>query len=198
MKMTSAEKLFVNRPEHAARVAQRAEKLLEHCAVRVGQRYLEVGCGVGAAARRVAQTRNLYVIGIDIDPDQIRAAESGPALPNLHFLAMDASRLDFADQQFDMVATSKTMHHVADRQRAFREMTRVLRDGGYLIFTDFALPAWFPGAGSLSERGLDSMASEAGLTRVHRSRNWATVDLVWRKECSGKRQSVPDHVSWPL
>jgi ubiquinone/menaquinone biosynthesis C-methylase UbiE len=191
MKMSPTEKLFVNRPEHAARVARRAEKLLEHCVVQAGQRYLEVGCGVGAAARRIAQTRKLDVIGIDIDPDQIRAAESGPALPNLHFLTMDARKLDLADAQFDVVATSKTMHHVADRQRAFREMTRVLRDGGYLIFTDFALPAWFPGAGSLSERGLNSMACETGLARVHRSRNWISVDLIWRKECASKRQSVP-------
>jgi len=95
MKMTPAEKLFVNRPGHGARVARRAEKLLERCAVQTGQRYLEVGCGVGAAAQRIAETRNLDVVGIDIDPDQIRTAESGPALPNLRFLTMDATRLQF-------------------------------------------------------------------------------------------------------
>ncbi len=184
MKMTPAEKFFVNRPEHAARVARRAEKLLEPCPVQAGQRYLEVGCGIGAAARRIAETRNLNVVGIDVDPDQIRAAESGPTLPNLQFLVMDATKLQFTDAQFDVVATSKTMHHVPDRQCAFREMTRVLGDGGYLIFTDFAFPAWFPGMDSLSERSLNFLASQAGLTRIYRSRNWAAVDLIWRKECS--------------
>jgi len=191
MKMTRTEKLFVNRPGHAARVAWRAEKLLEHCTVQTGQRYLEVGCGTGVAARRIAETRNLDVVGIDVDPDQIRAAESGPALSNLRFLTMDATKLEFADGQFHVVATSKTMHHVADRQRAFREMTRVLRDGGYLIFTDFLLPAWLPGAGSFSERGFDLFAAQAGLTRVYRYRSLATVDLIWRKECTGSRQSLP-------
>lgn len=184
MKMTATEKLFVNRAGHAARVARRAEKLLEHCPIRPGQHYLEVGCGIGAAARRIAEASGLDVIAIDVDPEQIRAAESGPALPNLRFLTMDTTTLQFPNAQFDVVATSKTMHHVPDRQGAFREMIRVLREGGYLIFTDFALPSWFPGTPFLSERGLHLLASQANLALIYRSRSWATVDLIWRKDMS--------------
>ena len=181
MKMSATEKLFVNCAGHAASVARRAEKLLEHCSVQPGQHYLEVGCGIGAAARRIAETFGLYVMAIDVDPEQIRAAVSGPTLRNLRFLTMDATALQFADAQFDVVATSKTMHHVPDLQGAFREMVRVLRKGGYLIFTDFALPSWFPRTASLSERSLRLLASQANLVSVYRSRRWATVDLIWRK-----------------
>ena len=182
MKMTAVEKLFVNRPGHAAQVALRAGKLLERCQFQPGQRYLDVGCGIGSAARKIAETRALDVTGIDIDPEQIKAAESGPARLNLRFFTMDTGRLQFPDAQFDIVATSKALHHIPERARAFREMARVLRDGGYLIFTDFVLPAWFPSARLPSERNLDELATKAGLTRIYRSRHFLAVDLIWQKE----------------
>ena len=66
MKMNTVEKHFVHSHGHAANVALHADELLEHCALRSAQRYLDVGCGIGTAARRIAETRALDVIGIDI------------------------------------------------------------------------------------------------------------------------------------
>ncbi len=181
MKMTAVEKLFVNSPGHAAKVAWRAQKLLERCQFQPGQRYLDVGCGIGSAARKIAETQALDVTGIDIDPEQIKAAESGPAPRNLRFLVMDIGRLQFPDAQFDIVATSRALHHVPERARAFKEMARVLRDGGHLIFTDFVLPAWLSSARLPSERNLDELATKEGLTRIYRSRHFLAVDLIWYK-----------------
>jgi ubiquinone/menaquinone biosynthesis C-methylase UbiE len=182
MKMTALEKHFVNSPGHAAKVAGRAQALLGRCAIQPGQHYLDVGCGAGAAARSIAQTRPLDVTGIDVDPDQIQTAESGPARPNLHYLTMDATALQFRDAQFDIVATSKTLHHIPNWRGAFREMVRVLREGGYLVFTDFALPPWLPSPGLTSERQFDEQAAQTGLTRIYRRRSWVSVDFIWRKD----------------
>ena len=44
--------------------------------VKAGQKYLDVGCGNGAAAIHLAQKYQLDVTGIDVDPDQIRLAEA--------------------------------------------------------------------------------------------------------------------------
>jgi ubiquinone/menaquinone biosynthesis C-methylase UbiE len=185
MKMTPTEKLFVNRQGHAARVARRTLQLLSRCMVRRGQRCLEIGCGVGAAARSMAETCGLEVTGVDVDPDQIRAAQTGPENRNLHFAVMDAAKLDFPDAQFDLVVTTKTLHHVEDRQAAIREMGRVLKPGGYLVFTDFLVPAWFPVARSLAESRLAALASQAHLATSYRSRSGPAVSLIWRKEPVG-------------
>ncbi len=132
MRMTAVEKLFVNSPGHAAGVAGHAESLLDRIEVQPGWRYLDVGCGVGATARRVAETRSLSVVGVDIDPEQIEAARASGALSNLQFEVMDATGLAFGDEEFDIVATSKTTHYIPSYERALVEMVRVLRPGGVL------------------------------------------------------------------
>jgi ubiquinone/menaquinone biosynthesis C-methylase UbiE len=141
MEMRRLEKRFVNSQAHSARVATRAEQFVRMTDPRSGQRLLDVGCGNGAAALHLATTFRLSVIGVDIDPAQIATAttSAGP-LPRVSFITADAAALPFADGEFDLVYSNKTTHHIHDWQRAFSEMLRVLKPGGYLIYSDFVAP----------------------------------------------------------
>jgi SAM-dependent methyltransferase len=66
-------------------------------------------------------------------------------LPNLKFSEFggnqpgvpseDLSRLSYADSSFDIVLTSDTLEHVPDVDTALTEIRRVLKPGGYHIFT---------------------------------------------------------------
>ncbi|NIV31266.1 MAG: methyltransferase domain-containing protein, partial [Anaerolineae bacterium] len=47
------------------------------------------------------------------------------------FIQMDAARLGFADESFDTVSISASLHHLADASPVFAEMGRMLRPGGY-------------------------------------------------------------------
>ena len=62
-------------------------------------------------------------------------------------MVMDATRLQFDDAQFDVVASSMVTHHLPHWETAFSEMIRVLRPGGYLLYTDFMLPSWLAAIG---------------------------------------------------
>jgi ubiquinone/menaquinone biosynthesis C-methylase UbiE len=179
MKMTAIEKYFVNSASHAASVARHAGELLERIELRPGAEILDIGCGTGAAARRIAATRDARVTGIDIDPKQIELARAAGAASNVKFEVADATRLPFAGSSFDAVTASMVMHHIPGWERAFAEMARVARPGGHIVLTDIVLP-W--GAGMFpSERKLEEAASKAGLERVYRTRSFARMDTIWRK-----------------
>ena len=189
MKMTAIEKRFVNSTSHALTVAERAKQLLSRIPLQSGWRYLDVGCGVGAAARDIAIRNPLSVTGIDVDPKQIELARGGTANLNLQFRVMDATRLEFGDGEFDIVASHMATHHIPDWERAFSEMVRVLRPGGYLIYRDFMFPSWlarigrrllrFMGFPSIGK--LHSLAPAAGLVELYESKESGKVDSIWVK-----------------
>ncbi len=52
----------------------------------------------------------------------------------------DAARLPFADASFDAVTVAFGIRNVADRDRAFQEMARVLKPGGRVVCLEFSQP----------------------------------------------------------
>jgi len=189
MEMTAIEKHFVNRASHARLVADHALQLLNRIEYRSGWRYLEIGCGVGTAPREVATATNLSVVGVDVDPRQIEFAQKEAAESNLQYQVMDATKLEFDDGQFDIVASQMTTHHIPDWEKALSEMCRVLRAGGYLIYRDFIFPSWLEAIGRRlfrfmgfpSVAALHSLAAGAGLTKIYELQQSGKLDTIWVK-----------------
>ena len=145
MKMRRFEKRFVNSPRHSDRVARQAETRVGGLDPRPGGRLLDVGCGNGAAAIHLTRAFVLDVVGVDVDPDQIAAAQAAAAgLDGARFLAANAAQLPFADGEFDLVYTNKTTHHIPDWPQALAQMARVLKPGGHLVYSDFVAPRRTP------------------------------------------------------
>ena len=141
MRMGRVEKLFVNNDGHSQRVGLYAEELLRSVDFEAGSRYLDVGCGNGAAPIHIAQTFGLDVTGIVVDPGQIEAAQArSQGIENTRFMTMDGTQLPFSEDEFDVVFTNKVTHHIPNWKDALEEMARVLKPGGYLIYSDFVLP----------------------------------------------------------
>jgi sterol 24-C-methyltransferase len=190
MKMTAFEKLFVNRPGHTHSVAAHALELLHRIDLKRGWRYLDVGCGVGAAAREVAAAGGLCVTAVDLDPAQIEAANRDAAGPNLQYRVMDATKLEFDDAEFEVVASSMATHHIPNWEQAFKEMARVLCPGGYLVYSDFVFPSWLARiaqrflwfAGMPSRRALGQLASATGLVPLYEAHRSGKTDLIWQKQ----------------
>lgn len=105
-----------------------------------GARLLDVGSGLGGAARRLAADFGCDVTGIDLNPEYCAVARDLGARtrlsPRVRFCAADAARLPFADACFDAVWTQHVSMNIHDKSRYYRELFRVLKEGGSLALYD--------------------------------------------------------------
>ena len=105
-----------------------------------GHQVLDVGCGIGGAVRYIAAHCGCRVVGLDLTPEFIRAADTLTAAVGLdHRVRFDVgSALDmpYADAQFDAVVSLHVAMNIADRAALYREMARVLKPGRPLALYD--------------------------------------------------------------
>jgi SAM-dependent methyltransferase len=100
-------------------------------------RSLEIGAGTGYF------TLNLLSAGLigqatctDISPGMLAALRANAQRLGLDVRTeqVDAERLPFADESFDLVLGHAVLHHIPDLRRAFDEFARVLAPGGSVLF----------------------------------------------------------------
>ncbi len=94
-------------------------------------RVLEVGCGWGELARRIADEVGAEVSATDLSPHMVELARAAGIAATVE----DVQQLSFADGTFDVVVAAWMLYHVPDRDRAVSEIVRVLRPGGRLVAT---------------------------------------------------------------
>ncbi len=109
-----------------------------------GRAILEVGCGAGGELRNMVRygASPERVQGVDIQTARIEEARR--LSPNIRFLVGSAEALPFADASFDLVmqfTMFSSMNDTLLRQRAAREMLRVLRPGGIILWYDMRYPS---------------------------------------------------------
>ncbi|HEX6812680.1 MAG TPA: methyltransferase domain-containing protein [Planctomycetota bacterium] len=121
--------------------AEEADRFADWLGIRTGQRVLEVACGSGGVAARIATRTGASVVGIDINALAVRAAqERAKAMAiagGVEFRTADAEQsLPFPDGSFDVVICNDAINHLRDRLGVLREWRRVLRAGGQCLYTD--------------------------------------------------------------
>ena len=104
-----------------------------------GERVLDVACGTGIVARRIAPLVGSQgtVIGIDLNPgmiDMARAAGEREGLA-IEWRTGPAEQLPFPDGSFDLVLCQFGLMFFTDRHAALTETHRVLRSGGRTVFS---------------------------------------------------------------
>jgi 2-polyprenyl-3-methyl-5-hydroxy-6-metoxy-1,4-benzoquinol methylase len=101
-----------------------------------GESALEYGCGRGSYAFQLAR-QGATVSGFDISSVAISIASQKAESENLRveFKTMDAHKLEYSDNAFDLVCGTGILHHL-DLGRAIPELIRVTRPGGHAVFIE--------------------------------------------------------------
>lgn len=95
---------------------------------------LEVGIGTGLNLPLYPATTRLT--GIDLSQEMLdKAVErvQSLAMPNVTLKVMDATSLDFGDNEFDKAVATYTISAVPDPVAVLREMRRVVKPGGVIV-----------------------------------------------------------------
>lgn len=100
---------------------------------------LDVGCGTGSLLGTFAAWgANVgRLAGVDLMADRITTARQ--QLPGIRFEAVNAERLPFEDESFDVVSTFTVFSSLLDRKMASSvaaEVARVLKPGGVVLWYD--------------------------------------------------------------
>jgi SAM-dependent methyltransferase len=101
---------------------------------------LEIGCGTGTFARRLAE-RSQHVVAVDLSPEMIRLARTHSGhLSNVEFQLTDIRDYALAMESFDCIASIATLHHLPYREMLLK-MKAALKPGGVLLILDLFEPA---------------------------------------------------------
>ena len=95
-------------------------------------RVLDVGCGTGWLARRLAASvPRGQVVGIDVSDEMIRRAQlAGAGIPNLRFLEGSAEQIPALEDSFTQALSVESAYYWPSPERGVAEIFRVLCTGG--------------------------------------------------------------------
>jgi ubiquinone/menaquinone biosynthesis C-methylase UbiE len=161
---------------------------------------LEIGSGSGRYALYVAQATQCRLVGLDLNAEGVRnasaLAERLKLAAQVSFQQCDVSRpLSFADETFDAVFSNDVFCHIPGRPALLRELWRVLKSGGRLLFSDALVVGGTLSNQEIATRSLigyylfvppgenEKLMAAAGFQRAEvtdTTRNAAEVAMRWR------------------
>jgi SAM-dependent methyltransferase len=157
--------------------------------IRPGERVLDLGCGMGALARDVADKAGANVLGIDTNANNIAQARIRYAHPRVHYLIGDALQ-DLPAASFDVVVLSNVLEHLKDRPAFLHRVREVASPSRFLIRVpllerDWRVPLkrelgveWRLDPTHETEYTLETFSeelSDAGLRIAHQQVQWGEI-----------------------
>jgi 2-polyprenyl-3-methyl-5-hydroxy-6-metoxy-1,4-benzoquinol methylase len=122
---------------HKTLIEPTQERLLK---VYAGQRILDIACGNGQFARRLARL-GACVLGVDISERMIERARARTTEPGdrVEFRIVDCTRADalmsLGEKQFDAAVCTMALMDMAAIQPLFTALAKLLKAGGCLVFS---------------------------------------------------------------
>lgn len=194
-----------------SRGREATEELAALAALRPGEHVLDVGGGLGGAARTLAATIGCRVTVLDLTEELCEVGEMLTRRTGLDelvtFRVGDALDMPFADGEFDAGWTQHSTMNIPRKDRLYAELFRVVRPGGRLAMHEFVAgsvePAHFPVPWAndpsisflLDEHAMRSALARAGFVE----RDWEDVSAATLEWMRARRAAMqPDGPPPPL
>ena len=157
--------------------------------IQAKERVLDIGCGIGAVARDIAEEAGAHVVGIDLSPANIARARQSYAHPRVDYRVGDALH-DLPADRFDVVVLSNVLEHLPKRTTFLRQVKKSTQLTRTLIRVplferDWRVPLkrelgveWRLDLTHETEYTLESFAEEmaaAGLKVTHLEVRWGEI-----------------------
>jgi len=99
---------------------------------------VEIGCGRGGGLSYITENFSpASAKGVDLDKQAVSFCNRHYTLDGLSFLQGDAQKLSLENHTCDVVINVESSHRYSDMTAFLGEVSRILRPGGYFLFTDF-------------------------------------------------------------
>jgi ubiquinone/menaquinone biosynthesis C-methylase UbiE len=100
---------------------------------------LELGCGTGLYTETL-QKISQQIVATDFSEEMVEMARQKRGdLKNVRFEQADALNLKFKDESFDGIFMANLIHIIGNAEKVIQESRRMLKNGGSLIITSFAI-----------------------------------------------------------
>ena len=103
---------------------------------------LDIGCGTGLLAIEFAKNLSgVEITGLDLSDVALEVArdnvQKSEVIERISFQKGDAEDIPFADNAFELVISSNTLHLIMNPIKMFNEIHRVLKTNGKFFISDF-------------------------------------------------------------
>lgn len=101
-----------------------------------GDAILEFGCGTGQLSNIIAATGHSKVFGADLSIKSLELANKFKIdnnLTGINFFETDIFNSCFKENSFNIIISNGVLHHTKDPYRAFQELCKLLKPGGYIL-----------------------------------------------------------------
>jgi ubiquinone/menaquinone biosynthesis C-methylase UbiE len=148
------------------------EEILEKDKIKV----LDIGCGTGYALNLLSKKTSKSVLaGIDISEKMLEMAKNNlKDIKNNKVILKKANVEDipFPSKHFDYIICTDALHHLVNPEKAFEEMSRILKDNGELIIADISIPPfWLSNIIFKLERGFVHLYSKSEIKSLIQNHN---------------------------
>jgi ubiquinone/menaquinone biosynthesis C-methylase UbiE len=163
---------------------QPPDKFIQRSGIKEEMRVLDLGCGSGAfttfVARAVGEKGKVYAL--DIQVDMLKQLENKLSKPenkdikNIKLIEGSAYELPFDNNSLDLVNMVTVLQEIPDRDKALREVKRVLKPGGLLAVTELFPDPDYPWKSTTIKLG-----EEAGFVLDEVSGNFFNYTVRFKK-----------------
>jgi len=126
------------KPQRVALARKVAEAIGQAIPLAPAMRVLEYGCGTGMVARTISP-HVAAIVAVDTSPGMLevlgrKAGEEG--ITNIETRVHDLTRHPLPPENFDLVLSSMTLHHIPEIEPLLHRFFAALKPGGYLAVAD--------------------------------------------------------------